>query len=64
MPSDLKVACTWYKPGNNKTGIAPDYYIHETDKWLVFPHELAGLTIDEIKAGKEDLSQICDLLVD
>ena len=42
----------------------PDYYIHETDKWLVFPHELAGLTIDEIKAGKEDLSNICDLLGD
>ena len=64
MPSDLRIACPWYKPGNNKTGIAPDYYLHETDKWLVFPHELAGLTIDEIKAGKEDLSQISDLLVD
>ena len=64
MPSDLKIACPWYKPGNNKVGIIPDYYIHETDKWLVFPHELAGLTIEEIKAGKEDLNQICDLLVD
>ena len=64
MPSDLKVACPWYKPGNNKTGIVPDYYIHKTDKWLVFPHELSGLTIEEIKAGKEDLSQISDLLSD
>ena len=64
MPSDLKIACPWYKPGNNKVGIAPDYYIHKTDKWLVFPHELAGLTIEEIKAEKEDLNQICDLLVD
>ena len=64
MPSDLKIACPWYKPGNNKVGIVPDYYIHETDKWLVFPHELAGLTIEEIREGKQDLSNICDLLVD
>ena len=64
MPSDLKIACTWYKPGNSKVAIVPDYYIHKTDKWLVFPHELSGLTIDEIKAGKEDLSNICDLLTD
>ena len=64
MPSDLKIACPWYKPDNSKVDIVPDYYIHETDKWLVFPHELAGLTIDEIKAGKEDLSNICDLLAD
>lgn len=64
MPVNFKIACTWYKPGNNKTGIVPDYYIHETDKWLVFPHELAGLTIEEIREGKQDLSEICDLLVD
>ena len=64
MPKDLKIACPWYKPGNNRTGLAPDYYIHETDKWLVFPHELAGLTIKEIREGKEDLREICDLLVD
>ena len=64
MPTDLKIACPWYKPDNSKVDIVPDYYIHETDKWLVFPHELAGLTIDEIKAGKEDLSNICDLMSD
>ena len=64
MPKDLKIACPWYKPGNNSTDIVPDYFVHETDKWLVFPHELAGLTIEEIKQGKQDLREICDLLVD
>ncbi len=64
MPADLKIACAWYKPTNSKVDIVPDYYIHTTDKWLVFPHELAGLTIEEIKEGKEDLSKICDLLSD
>jgi len=42
----------------------PDYFIHETDKWLEFPHELAGLSIEEIRQGKQDLSEICDLLVE
>ena len=63
MPVNIKIACPWYKPGNNKTRIVPDYYVHETDKWLVFPHELAGLTIEEIREGKPDLSNVCDLLV-
>ena len=36
----------------NRTGREPDYYIHETDHWLVFPHELHGLTRDEIIRNK------------
>lgn len=64
MPTDTRVACPWYKSGNNHTDIVPDYYIHETDKWLVFPHELAGLTVEEIREEKRDLSEICDLLVE
>ena len=64
MPNELRIACPWYKPGNSKVDIAPDYFIHTTDKWLIFPHELAGLTLQEIRAGKRDLGRICDLLVD
>ena len=63
MPSDLKIACPWYKPNNNKVDIVPDYYIHKTDQWLVFPHELAGLSIEEIREGKQELSEIYELLV-
>lgn len=58
MPHNLKIACPWYKPSNNKVDLIPDYYIHETDKWLVFPHELTGLTIDEIRQGKPELAAI------
>ena len=56
MPEVLKVACPWYKPDNNKTDIIPDYYLHETDAWLVFPHELVGLSVDEIKNGKPEMT--------
>jgi len=61
MPKDVRVACPWFKPTNNKVGFSPDYYIHESAEWLVFPHELSGLSIEEISAGKKDLANIIDL---
>jgi hypothetical protein len=63
MPKDVRIACPWYKPKNTKVAIKPDYYVHESDEWLVFPHELSGLTPEEIKQGKSDLTKIMDLLV-
>jgi len=63
MPTDVRVACPWYKPKNTKVDLVPDYYVHESDEWLVFPHELSGLTPDEIINGKQELSAIHDLLV-
>ena len=51
-PNTIKVACPWYKPSRNVTDMEPDFYVHATDSWLVFPHELRGLTPDEIRAGK------------
>lgn len=64
MPRDVRIATPWYKPNNNKTNITPDYYIHESDEWLVFPHELSGLTKEEIAQGKTDLANVLDLIVD
>ena len=58
MPVDVRVAVLWYKPANNRTGRVPDYYLHETDKWLVLPYELDGLSLDEIyrhKTGVKDI---------
>lgn len=45
----VRIATLYYKPSRNTTDIKPDYYIHTTDKWIVFPHELDGLTEDEIR---------------
>lgn len=52
MPEDTRVATVYYKPEKRKTERVPDYYIHETNEWLVFPHELHGLTMDEIAKFK------------
>ena len=37
------------------TDIVPDYFVHETDQWLVFPHELSGLTDEEIAIAKPEI---------
>jgi hypoxanthine phosphoribosyltransferase len=62
MPKDVRTACPWYKPQNSKVDFKPDYFIHESTEWLVFPHELSGLTPDEIIEGKKDLVNIHDIL--
>ena len=41
--------------------MTPDYFVNETDEWLVFPHELSGLTPEEIREGKSDLIDVCHL---
>ncbi len=40
------------------TEIKPDYYIHETDQWLKFPHSLEGLTHDEVRKFRPELATI------
>jgi hypoxanthine phosphoribosyltransferase len=57
---DIKVATPYFKPTKNKTERKPDFYLHETDEWLVFPHELDGLTIDEIKENKPEVRDLID----
>ncbi len=55
---NIRIATVYFKPANNKTERVPDYYVHETDRWLVFPHELDGLTLDEIYQNKPGLREI------
>ena len=54
------LATPYFKPTKNKTNREPDFYLHETDQWLVFPHELDGLTIDEIKKNKPEMEDLID----
>jgi len=60
---EIRIATPYFKPKNNQTDKTPDYYIHETNEWLVFPHELHGLTPDEIREHKPELAEIVDKLV-
>tara|TARA_B100000900_G_scaffold407902_1_gene421350 strand:+ start:259 stop:825 length:567 start_codon:yes stop_codon:yes gene_type:complete len=55
---EIRIATPYFKPLKNKTNRKPDYFLHETDQWLVFPHELQGLTLDEIKSNKPELNSL------
>ena len=57
---EIKVATPYFKPVKNKTDRKPDFFLHETDEWLVFPHELEGLTIEEIIKNKPALTDLID----
>ena len=58
MPRDVRIAVPWYKPARSRTGRVPDYYLHETDKWLVLPYELNGLSVEEIRTHKAFLAPL------
>jgi hypoxanthine phosphoribosyltransferase len=57
---EIKVATPYFKPKKNKTDRKPEFYIHETEKWLVFPHELEGLSLEEIIECKPELSDLAE----
>lgn len=59
-PHDIRVAVPYYKPTRNKTGIAPDYYLHETEQWLKYPHSLEGLTVEEVAEHRPELYAIME----
>ncbi len=61
QPHDIRVATVWYRP-TERTIKPPDYYLHEIDDWLVLPHELTGLGVEEIKQHKPGLAPILDEL--
>ena len=61
-PADIKVATLYYKPGKSEVVEKPHYYLHESDDWLVFPHELAGLTMEELIKDKPGVSHIAEKL--
>ena len=57
-PETIRIATAYYKSSRNMTALKPDYFVHETEEWLVFPHEICGLSEDEIRAHKPGAAQI------
>lgn len=59
-PKDIRIAVPWFKPSRNETDIVPDYFIHETAEWLVFPHELDALSPDELRQQRPEIAKIIE----
>lgn len=57
-PEDIRVAVPYYKPSRNLTERVPDYYLHETERWIKFPHSLEGLSEAEIREHRPELFDI------
>jgi hypoxanthine phosphoribosyltransferase len=57
-PEDIRVAVPWFKPSRNQTDLVPDYYLRETEEWLVFPHELDALTPAELAERRPEIAAI------
>lgn len=63
-PEQIRVATLYFKPENSRVDFKPDYYLHATNEWLIFPHELAGLNRHEVETLKPDISHIKHWLVE
>lgn len=61
LPHDIRVATVWYRP-TEKTLRTPEYFVHETDDWLVLPYELSGFSVDELRVARPEMSNLFDRL--
>jgi hypoxanthine phosphoribosyltransferase len=52
LPESIRTATVYYKPSRNRSSTAPDFCVREVEDWLVFPHELQGLSREEILRNK------------
>ncbi len=61
LPSEIRTASVWYRP-TEKTLRAPDFFVHETDDWLVLPYELSGFSISELRENRPEMAGLLDRL--
>ena len=61
LPQDIRIASVWYRP-TERTVRPPEYFVHQTDEWLVLPYELSGNSIEELREQRPDLVSILDRL--
>ncbi|MEM6806247.1 MAG: phosphoribosyltransferase family protein, partial [Bacteroidota bacterium] len=60
MPQDIRIACLYSRTSQKRNELSPDYYLHQTPNWLVFPYELQGLSQEEIAEKKPYLLPILE----
>ena len=56
MPKELRVAALWKHTQSKSSQL--DYFLHETDQWIVLPYELSGLSPEELREHKPQLSSL------
>lgn len=57
--AQMRIATVYWKPEKNRTNLVPDYYAKDIgNEWLVFPHEIDGLSNDEIAEKNPFLAKL------
>ena len=57
--AEMRMACVYWKPQKNLTQLKPDYFVRDVGlEWIVFPHEIEGLSPAEIQAKDPFLADL------
>lgn len=57
--AESRIACVYWKSEKNQTTIKPDYVERVLDgEWIVFPHEIDGLSPEEIRKKDSNLADL------
>lgn len=62
MARDVRIAAPYYRPDAAASNPAPEYFLHQTDDWLVLPYELTGISRGELEAHKPWIVPLLDEL--
>ena len=61
MPQQVRVATLWQRPSTSETSLKPDFCMHQTEDWLVFPYEISGFSTEDIAEHKPVLVPLLDI---
>lgn len=64
MLKDICIVCFYYKLVNNKIDIVLDYFVNESDDWLVFLYEIVDMSEEEVCVGKIEFVVVMDIFYD
>lgn len=62
LGAEARIATVYRKPSSNTSRIEADYCTRDLgDDWIVFPHEIEGLTKDEVFAKDPELAKLLEV---
>jgi len=62
MARDVRIAAPYYRSNEDASSKAPDYYLQQTEDWLVLPYELTDISRQEMVAHKAWIVPLLDEL--
>ena len=62
MANDVRIAAPYYRSADNDSAYVPDYFLQQTNDWLVLPYELTGISRSEMAQHKSWMLPLLDEL--